>query len=212
MRSYQHVLIAAALVAGPLQAQTSPMYVGAGLTLARSEWLQGDGTEVMAHGRLASRGMFALRGHARFDAAQLDGAPFVCEMVRDVYCFGRTDQTRSLALGFGAVIDRDRARKHAFYAIPLELGVIHMRARSSELEGPTTNCIENGQLVSCPDNPPFATHTRRFNRTGASVGAGLGYRRNVAGISALIEGRIAASSAENRGTTATIAMMAWRAR
>lgn len=206
------LLVAALFMGVSLQAQTAPLYVGAGVSLARSGWMEGDGPEIVAHGTLASRGILALRAHARFQSAQLDGAPFACEMVRDQYCFGRTDQTRSVELGVGMVIDRRHARSSSWYAVPLELGVIDLRSRSSELEGPTTLCVENGEIVSCPDNPPFASYARRFTRTGVSVGIGGGYRRNVAGISALVEGRIAVSSAENRGRTASVVMMAWRAR
>ena len=210
MHAHQRILIAAWLLGGSLQAQTAPLYVGAGMSLARSGWMEGNGPELVAHGRLASRGILALRAHARFHSAQLDGAPFACEMVRDQYCFGRTDQTRSVELGVGMVIDRRHARSSSWYAVPLELGVIDLRSRSSELEGPTTLCIENGELVSCADNPPFASYARRFTRTGVSVGTGLGYRRNIAGISALIEGRLALSSAENRDRTGSIVVMAWR--
>jgi hypothetical protein len=51
-----------------------------------------------------------------------------------------------------------------------QLGWYVEHVDAHELEGPTTLCVIDDRLVSCPDNPPFQQHAGSQTLFGAGIG------------------------------------------
>jgi hypothetical protein len=115
------------------------------------------------------------------------GSPFACERVEQLYCLGRTDENR---IGGAAVFVRATSRwfgSTQFYFDPIGAGVYHRRTRSQEFQGPTGLCVVDGQVVSCPDNPPWATFDYRTSRTSLGVNTGFGMLAQLGGLRVFAE-------------------------
>jgi hypothetical protein len=108
--------------------------------------------------------------------------------VADIYCYGRSDETRQYGVGISVVGDAPFTwGPFRPYGIPLGIGAYHRRTRSRESQGPTTNCIIGGQIVSCPDNPPFETIHFATQKTGIGVNTGFGVATRVGSANAFVE-------------------------
>jgi hypothetical protein len=166
-----------------------PRMIGAGYGAAYSGPTSGPGWH--AQGSFAfHRASPALRAEAYALAQRgtATGSPLACgDQVRQLYCLGREDRSTfagaGLALAVEGSIAGDRVRPYA----RLGGGVYHQRVASTEFEGPTGICIEGGELVSCPDNPPFGSFTRSFSRTGPGVAVAAGVRLRLLGVSVFAE-------------------------
>ncbi len=116
------------------------------------------------------------------------GSPLACgDQVRQFYCLGREDRSTfagaGLALALEGSIADGRVRPYA----RLGGGVYHQRVETTEFEGPTGTCFEGREFVPCPDNPPFGSFSRSFNRTGPGVSVAAGVRARVGGVSVFAE-------------------------
>lgn len=166
--------------------------VGGGLALLGVEQVSGVGQHVQATVRLTPGASFLhLRGELLYGRAEGSGSPFACERAPDMYCLGRSDQTRQFGIGVSAVGDAPFTwGPFQPYGIPLGMAMYHRRTRSSESQGPTTNCIIGGEIVSCPDNPPFETIHFATQKTGIGVNTGGGLRTRVGDAQVFAEVRV----------------------
>jgi hypothetical protein len=151
--------------------------LGGGMALLGAGEISGVGQHVQATMRLTPRGsLLHLRGELLYGSATGSGSPFACERVPTIYCLGRADQTHQYGGGVSVVGDAPFTwGPFQPYGIPLGIGVYHRQTHSTESQGPTTICLIGGELVSCPNNPPFETfrYTTRTAGFGVNIGAGL---------------------------------------
>jgi hypothetical protein len=103
------------------------------------------------------------------------GSPFQCTMVQQIFCLGRSERLKAGSIGIGAEHGLLLLGISAYTRAQLGWYVEHVDA--SELEGPTTICVIGGQLVSCPDNPPFQQHAGSETLFGPGVAVALGTER-----------------------------------
>ena len=131
-----------------------------------------------------------LRAEVFYQGGTATGSPFSCERVAQFYCLGRVDQNR---LGGGAVFVRvapplcGRMRSSAD---PFGAGLYHRRTKSREVQAPIALCIINDELVSCPNNPPWATYEYRSSRTSVGANTGLGMQLQLGGLRMFAELRV----------------------
>lgn len=130
-----------------------------------------------------------LRGELMYQRATASGTPFACKQVERRYCLGREDETRRYGAGLTLVREMSRPGDRVHVYLPLGLGVFHSRIDSKEAQGPTTICVVDGQVTSCPGNPPFATLRDSREATGVMANLGLGISIRLAGINAFAEAR-----------------------
>lgn len=187
----------ALLCAVPAGAQLRDTHLGAGVAMASNGWTSGSGSSLEGSGYLFSwRPTVTVRADVGLQRMDLSGSPFSCQMVEQFYCTGRSDGLRSGYGRIGAVVDftPDDANYGA-YLMPLSVGMGHVRIVSREYQAPTGICVENGELISCPDNPPWATFTSARSGFGPSLGAGAGVSRHVGSFGIHAEGRVAMTRA-----------------
>lgn len=163
--------------------------LGGGLALVDAGKTSGVGQHVQVTVRLTPRsGFLHSRGEFLYSSGTASGNPFDCERVPDIYCFGRSDRTHQYGLGISAVGDAPYTwGPFQPYGIPLGIGVYHRRTHSSESQGPTTTCFIGGEVVSCPNNPPFETIHFATQRTGMGVNTGGGIRTRVGNANVFVE-------------------------
>jgi hypothetical protein len=128
-----------------------------------------------------------LRAEIFYQGGTVTGSPFACERVAQIYCFGRSDENR---IGGAAVFVRITALwrgQTRFYIDPVGAGLYHRRTRSRESQGPTTLCLVDSMLVSCPDNPPWATFEYRSSPTSLGANAGFGMLAQLGGLRVFAE-------------------------
>ncbi|MBW3656579.1 MAG: hypothetical protein KY444_10775 [Gemmatimonadetes bacterium] len=166
-----------------------PRMIGAGYGATYSGPTAGPGWH--AQGSFAFyRASPALRAEA-YALAQhgtATGSPLACgRLVGQFYCLGREDRSTFAGAGLAMAVERsiagDRVRPYA----RLGGGVYHQRVETTEFEGPTGTCIKGGEFVPCPDNPPFGSFSRSFNRTGPGVSLAGGVRLRLRGFSVFAE-------------------------
>jgi hypothetical protein len=107
--------------------------------------------------------------------------------VEPFYCVGRRDENR---IGGAAAFIRVTSRAFGstrFYFDPIGAGVYHRHTRSQEVQGPTGLCLIDGVVVSCPDNPPWATFDYRSSRTSFGVNIGFGALAQLGGFRVFAE-------------------------
>ena len=127
--------------------------------------------------RVRPRPTVHLRGEVFYQAGTVTASPFHCDRVAQLYCFGRSDANQIGGAAAFVRIGFPSVGRLRFYFDPIGAGVYQRYTRSEELQGPTTLCIENDQVVSCADNPRWATVAYRSSRM--SVGANTGVGTNV---------------------------------
>lgn len=179
------VLIAAALtlLSLPLAAQ-SRIAVGVGPGVTQTDDLSGSGkhAQVSAHLLEVLPGV-SLRGEALYQQGSATGSPFSCQLARQQYCTGRSDENRVMGAGVYSRLDLASSGRMTVYLTPIGVGVYHRRTESTEWEGPTAICIDNGATVSCPGNPDwtqFAETTSKLSlgwNTGGGVEMAIGRGR-----------------------------------
>ena len=130
-----------------------------------------------------------LRTEVFYQGGTVTGPPFACDRVDPFYCLGRSDENRIAGAAIFVRIASPWFGRVRFHLDPIGAGVYHRRTRSAEFQGPTGTCIVNGELVSCPDNPPFATVQYRSSRTSLGANTGLGIAANVGAIRMFAEFR-----------------------
>lgn len=103
--------------------------------------------------------------------------PGRCQLARQEYCFGGSESFSAIdvgVLGQGPTLGEFLG----FAVAPIAaFGVTRSRSEIDESEGPTTFCLVNGQIVSCPDNPPFQSFHDTERRTLPSASYGLSLSR-----------------------------------
>jgi hypothetical protein len=205
------VLLLFAMSSG-LSAQDAPLLAGAAMTSTQYGWLSGTGPSVVAAQHIVGRKAIALRADVRLQRADLSGAPQSCVLVEQTYCFGRSDRVASGAFGLTTMIRiQDFRSGGALYVLPLQVALRHSRATSGELRGPTGICIVGGELVSCPDNPPFEQREAEWSVTGFEAATGMGVRFNIRWLSLHVESRVVSiPGPTRRGQMAEVALMLGR--
>jgi hypothetical protein len=183
----------ALLCAVPAGAQLRDTHLGAGVAVASNGWMSGTGKSVEGSAYLFSwLPTVTVRADVGLQRMDLSGSPLSCEMVERFYCTGRSDGLRSAYGRIGAVVDFTPAdADFGAYLMPLSVGVGHVRTVSREYQAPTALCVENGELISCPDNPPWATFTSARSGFGPSLGASAGVSRHFGSFGIHAEGRVA---------------------
>lgn len=171
------VLLAAALALLPLPAAAqSRIAVGVGPGVTQSDDLSGGAKHlhVSAHLLEVTDGL-SLRGEALAQQGTVTGSPFSCQLARQQYCTGRSDQNRLLGAGVYTRLDLASRGRVTAYFTPIGLGVYHRRTRSSEWEGPTGLCMDRETVVSCPDNPDWTQFTATASKLslGWNTGGGV---------------------------------------
>jgi opacity protein-like surface antigen len=171
------VLVAAVLAVLPLPlAAQSGLAIGVGPGFTQSDDLSGGArhAQLSLHLLRITDGL-TVRGEALYQQGSMTGSPFTCQLARQRYCTGRSDDNRLMGAGVYTRLDVADNGVVRAYATPVGLGLYHRRTHTSEWEGPTTLCIEDGQAVSCADNPPFTQFTETTSRLslGWSTGAGV---------------------------------------
>jgi hypothetical protein len=166
--------------------------LGGGMAVLGAGEIAGVGQHAQASVRVTpDGGVFHLRGEVLYGSAEGSGSPFACERVPDIYCFGRSDQTRQYGAGVSVVGDAPFSwGPFQPYGIPLGIGAYHRRTHSTESQGPTTICIIGGEPVSCPNNPPFETIRYTTQTTGFGVNIGGGLRTRVGDAQVFAELRV----------------------
>ena len=173
----------------PEPARIARIAVGGGLAAVGGDQLSGVGRHIQATVRLTpANRLFYARGELLYASADASGSPFACERVPDTYCFGRSDAHRQISAGVSVVGDAPFSwGPFQPYGIPLGIGVYHRSTRSSETQGPTTTCVIGGEVVSCPDNPPFETVRYTIDALGFGVNTGAGIRARVGDAQVFVE-------------------------
>ena len=162
------------LVAGPVaHAQGGRLSADAGLDLVSGRYASGSGNSYSLRVKLATLGSISM--NAGFGWAEGSGSysPFNCHLARRFYCFGGSESLTAADFGVHA---EGRPLNHflGFALVPVaSIGVTRSRSRVSELEGPTALCLENGEVVSCSDNPPFQTFASDESVTAPSLSYGV---------------------------------------
>ena len=152
----------------------------------------GPGPTIQATVRvLPPRGRAQLRAELHYQRATADGNPLQCRQVEMFSCLGRTDRMSAAGVALAGHFDAVLARRARLY-VPLAVGIDRIRTRSSETEGPTGQCVSNGQLGPCPDDPPFRTVSRSRLHYQGAVSWGLGLSFPLGRTSAFIEARLRA--------------------
>lgn len=167
--------VALSVLALPAAAQ-SRVAVGVGPGVTQTDDLSGGAkhAQVSAYLLQVMEGA-SLRGEALYQQGTVSGSPFSCQLARQQYCTGRSDQSRLVGAGVYTRLDVASSGRMTVYLTPIGLGVYHRRTHSSEWEGPTSMCIDNGAVESCPDNPEWTQFTATTSRLspGWSTGGGL---------------------------------------
>lgn len=171
------VLIAAALAVLPLPlAAQSGIAVGVGPGVTQTDDLSGGArhANVSVHLTELMEGL-TLRGEALYQQGTITGSPFTCRLARQQYCTGRSDETRLMGAGLYTRWDVASSGRVTAYFTPVGVGLYHRRTHTSEMEAPTGFCIDGGEMVSCPDNPPFTPFADTESRlsVGWSSGGGV---------------------------------------
>jgi opacity protein-like surface antigen len=171
------VLVAAALsLLSPSLAAQAGIAVGVGPGVTQSDDLSGGArhAQMSAHLLDVLPGV-ALRGEALYQRGTVGGSPFSCQLARQQYCTGRSDDNRLMGAGVYARLDLASRGRLTAYLTPVGVGVYHRRTRSSEWEGPTGICTDGSAMVSCRDNPPFTqfTATTSALSLGWNTGGGV---------------------------------------
>lgn len=165
------------LAPASLLAQRGSVTMGAGVGVTQSDALSGGAFHVQASAPIAQITERAwVRAEALFQQGTVTGSPFSCERVKQLYCLGRTDRNRILGIGTQLRLDLTPAgRAVRLFLTPIGVGLYQRRTRSTETQGPAAICVVDGQITSCPDNPPFQSFTVQETATalGWSTGAGV---------------------------------------
>jgi len=204
--------ICSLVAAGTLSAQEPAFHAGVALVRTRYDELTGAGPAVVAARRLAVRQRLSIAADVRLQRLSLDGAPQSCALVEQIYCLGREDRLGSVSAGVALILDADATAENGAYAIPLHVGLHHVRATSTEWQGPTLLCIANGQVVSCPDNPPFERRQDTWRATGIAIAVGMGLRFHLSPLSVRLESRIVSTPGPTRGLSGELAVLFGRRR
>jgi hypothetical protein len=155
-----------------------------------------------APGPLSPRGeVYALAQHGT-----ATGSPLSCSRVRQFYCLGRSDRSTFGGAGIALVLEGSFAGGTVRPYSRIGGGIYHQRVESTEFEGPTGICFEGKELISCPDNPPFADYTIQRSRTGLGISAGFGVRFRALGVGGFVELSSHAASLEAGAAPITIGL------
>jgi hypothetical protein len=120
-----------------------------------------------------------LRTEVFYQGGTVTGSLFACDRVEPLYCLGRSDENRIAGAAVFVRIVSPWYGRFRFYIDPIGAGVYHRRTKSAELQGPTATCLIDGELVSCPNNPPWATFEYGSSRTSVGANTGLGIVANI---------------------------------
>ncbi|HEX8363584.1 MAG TPA: hypothetical protein VF613_25915 [Longimicrobium sp.] len=136
-----------------------------------------------APGPMRPRGeVYALAQHGT-----ATGSGLSCGQVREFYCLGRSDRSTIAGAGIALVLEGSLAGGRVRPYSRVGGGIYHQRVKSTETEGPTGICFDGKELISCPDNPPFADYTIERSRTGPGIIAAFGVRLRALGIGGFVE-------------------------
>lgn len=199
MRHRSWLAVSGLLVASVSHAQVGRSHVGAAVGTIQYERLSNAGLAAVGVRELMVSRPFAVRGDVRLLRHRASGSPQTCALVERTFCSGREDRLSAASAGVALVLDGQPHSANAFYLVPIQLGVSHLRASSSEWQAPTLLCVGNGQVTSCPENPPFAQRDRRWSVTGATIATGVGLRAQVRSLSARVEVRAVRTAGLSRG-------------
>jgi hypothetical protein len=187
----KRLFVAAALAVLPLPlAAQSGIAVGVGPGITQSDDLSGGArhAQLSAHLLTVLPGI-TVRGEALYQQGTVTGSPFSCQVARQQYCTGRSDDNRLMGAGVYARFDLASTGRLAAYVTPVGMGLYHRRTRTSEWEGPTGLCLDGQQLVSCPGNPPFTEFTATHSAFSPGWSTGGGVEVAVGGGRAFVEAR-----------------------
>jgi hypothetical protein len=185
MRGSSIALAAVALSASGAAAQVDPLAdrfsVGGGIGVTATADGQGKGYHAAVSLPVKALPHLAhLRLEMMYQTGTVHATPFSCQRVDWFYCLGRTDENHVAA---AAVFVRMQTRwigMWRFYFDPIGAGLYHRRTRSSEYQGPTATCLIDGEPVSCPNNPDWATFSYRVSRTSLGANTGAGFEFEIA--------------------------------
>jgi hypothetical protein len=124
--------------------------------------------------RRRARPTAQLRAEGFYQAGNATGSPLDCEVVVQLYCFGRRDENRIVGSAVFVRITWPWVGRMRFYVDPIGAGVYGRRTKSTETQGPAALCLSGGEVVSCPDNPPWATFRYTTSRLSMGVNTGFG--------------------------------------
>ena len=113
-------------------------------------------------------------------------SPRHCHLARSFYCFGGSESVRAGELAL-YMEGQPMTRVLGGVLTPMvSFGATRAQTKVSELEGPTALCIENGEVVSCADNPPFQRFATETWTTLPSLSFGLAFTRAVGAVDARV--------------------------
>jgi hypothetical protein len=191
MRSTLIVLAALVIASSSADAQLSGPSIGGGVGVTGSGGATGKGYHGAVSVAVKSFPRNAeLRTELMYQAGTATSSPFHCERVAQFYCIGRSDDNRIAA---AAVFVRLKTRwigMWRFYADPIGAGLYHRRTRSAELQGPTAICIDGDEIVSCPNNPDWATFRYQDSRMSVGANQGAGFEFQLSRVRLFAEARV----------------------
>jgi hypothetical protein len=176
-------LAALALAIGPAGAQGTDWSAAFGVDVMSGRYSQGAATSLSFNRRLGTIehagdidiafGWF--RGSATY-------SPFNCHLARQQYCFGGSE--RLTAMNAGLVVNgRGMGELLGVDVTPVaSVGIDRSKAEVSETEGPTTMCFIAGDIVPCPDNPPYSQLTDVERAVLPFYSLGMDFSRRVGGV------------------------------
>lgn len=185
MRRSLIVLAALALSANGATAQVGPLTdrfsVGGGVGVTVTPAASGKGYHAAGSApvRALPEGMH-LRAELFYQTGTVHGTPFSCERVTAFYCLGRTDENQVAGVAAFVRMQTRWIGMWRFYFDPIGAGLYQRWTRSTETQGPTGICVDDGEVISCPNNPDWATFTYRRSRTSLGANTGLGFEFEVA--------------------------------
>lgn len=159
MRHRSWLAVSGLLVASVSHAQVGRSHVGAAVGTIQYERLSSAGLAAVGVRELMVSRPFAVRGDVRLLRHRASGSPQTCALVERTFCSGREDRLSAASAGVALVLDGQPRSANAFYLVPIQLGVSHLRASSSEWQAPTLLCVGNGQVTSCPEPSVRATRS-----------------------------------------------------
>jgi hypothetical protein len=170
-------------------AEGLPRMVGVGYGAVSSGKLSGPAWHAQASAafaRLPGDQPMHLDVYAMAQQGTASGSPLACERVKLPYCAGRDDQTTFGGAGLALTLEGSFLGRVRTYG-RAGAGVYHQVVRTTEFQAPAGLCIQGGQSVACPDNPPFGSYTQTLHRTGPGVFGALGVHLRVRGVAGFAE-------------------------
>lgn len=163
------------ILPGSTLAQGPHVELGAALAATSSNQLPMTGFEVYAGLQIPGHvPSYRVTARAVYSRVKGRGSPLQCQIARPAYCLGRSEQAEHIGMAVGGQVFAELRENLNFVWRVIDIGLLHGSRQSTESEGPTGLCVIDGQIVSCPDNPPFTQFAAASDGFGLEIATGIG--------------------------------------